>query len=314
MKLNKKILIVTPIYPPDPGGPATYSYNLKKYLENIKIISFSSNPNIITVSKKIPAIRQLKLLLKIIETPADIIYAQDPLVTGFASVIAGKLTNRKTIIKFVGDQGWEKYQTTKGNLSIENYLKSQAKFTWQYWLQKLILSLTNNVVVPSIYLKTLLNRYCKINSSKIIVIPNFTNSKLSKKIRKQNYILFVGRDKPWKKIGLLKKSHSKVVETMAESKIFVLPSTYEGFPHVLLEAGLNECLIIASNIPAHQEIIEHKKTGLIFNVNDLEDLKSKLIWAIEHSEESKKMVQLFSNKIKSTWTMKDHFKKLKTVL
>lgn len=45
--------------------------------------------------------------------------------------------------------------------------------------------------------------------------------------------------------------------------IFLLPSTKEGLPYVLLEAGLAEVPVLATRVGGIPELIEHEKTGLL---------------------------------------------------
>lgn len=49
-------------------------------------------------------------------------------------------------------------------------------------------------------------------------------------------------------------------------KFFILPSFFEGNPKVLLEAMANGCIVFASNIDNHREIIEHGINGFLFNL------------------------------------------------
>ena len=45
--------------------------------------------------------------------------------------------------------------------------------------------------------------------------------------------------------------------------IFILPSTKEGLPYVLLEAGLAGCPVVASNLPGNRDIIDTGHSGLL---------------------------------------------------
>jgi glycosyltransferase involved in cell wall biosynthesis len=45
--------------------------------------------------------------------------------------------------------------------------------------------------------------------------------------------------------------------------IFILPSTKEGLPYVLLEAGLARVASVSTNVGGIPEIIEHEKSGLL---------------------------------------------------
>jgi glycosyltransferase involved in cell wall biosynthesis len=50
--------------------------------------------------------------------------------------------------------------------------------------------------------------------------------------------------------------------------VFVLPSRFEGFPLVVLEALLAETAVIATNVGSVAEAVRHEKTGLLVPVDD----------------------------------------------
>ena len=54
--------------------------------------------------------------------------------------------------------------------------------------------------------------------------------------------------------------------------IFILPSLKEGVPYVLLEAGLAERAIVASNVGSIPEVIEDNVNGLLVPPRDVEAL------------------------------------------
>lgn len=66
---------------------------------------------------------------------------------------------------------------------------------------------------------------------------------------------------------------------MAISDVLVHPSYREGFPNVLLEAGAICCPIICSDINGNTDLVNHKKTGLVFPVKNKEALKEALEFA-----------------------------------
>jgi glycosyltransferase involved in cell wall biosynthesis len=57
-----------------------------------------------------------------------------------------------------------------------------------------------------------------------------------------------------------------------DADVFIFPSEREGLSNVLLEAMSMELPIIATNIGGNIELIENKKTGLLFKTNDKESL------------------------------------------
>ena len=102
-----KILIATSIFPPDIGGPATYSKILADELPKrgvgVDVLSYGF------ISPEAPKIfRYLIYFLKIFKRAfgADLLYAQDP-VFGLAACISALILRKKFVLKVVGDYAWE---------------------------------------------------------------------------------------------------------------------------------------------------------------------------------------------------------------
>lgn len=73
---------------------------------------------------------------------------------------------------------------------------------------------------------------------------------------------------------------------LTEAKALIFPSIwYENFPMTILEAYSMGTPVIASNIGSLPEIVQDKKTGLLFNSGDPEDLANKIEWAWNHPRE-----------------------------
>jgi glycosyltransferase involved in cell wall biosynthesis len=64
--------------------------------------------------------------------------------------------------------------------------------------------------------------------------------------------------------------------------ILVHPSYREGFPNVLLQAGAMQCPIVCSAITGNVDVVEHERTGLLFEAKNQNDLTEKLRFALEH--------------------------------
>lgn len=73
------------------------------------------------------------------------------------------------------------------------------------------------------------------------------------------------------------------------SDIFVFPSHREGFPNVLLQAGAMQLPIICTNIMGNVDIVRDNETGLTFKCQDENELKDKIILALNEPGHIKKM-------------------------
>jgi glycosyltransferase involved in cell wall biosynthesis len=75
------------------------------------------------------------------------------------------------------------------------------------------------------------------------------------------------------------------------------PSHREGFPNVLLQAGAMLCPIICSRIEGNTDIVEHEKTGLIFEVKNELQLQEKMEQALANPGSLKQYAKTLRLKI-----------------
>lgn len=94
-----------------------------------------------------------------------------------------------------------------------------------------------------------------------------------------------------------------IKEELRKSKIFVLPSNYEGMPNALIEAMAVGCAVISTDCPCGgpRELIENNKNGILVPLNDEKTLSDKINYLIENEdiiknlgEESKKIKQILN--------------------
>lgn len=88
-----------------------------------------------------------------------------------------------------------------------------------------------------------------------------------------DYVIFLGL-RPHKEIP----SHLKMAD------IFVLPSLYEGFPNVLLEAMAAGLPIVATNVTGIPEIIKNETNGFIVNPNSSSEIAEKILFLLENPD------------------------------
>ena len=92
-----------------------------------------------------------------------------------------------------------------------------------------------------------------------------------------NYIKIIKKYKLEKRFEFIKKIKNKDLKKYyGESSVFVLPSYVDSFPYSLLEAMINKCAIISTNIGGIPEIINNEITGYTFKSGDIVSLCEKI--------------------------------------
>lgn len=73
------------------------------------------------------------------------------------------------------------------------------------------------------------------------------------------------------------KPHNQLPDFYKQASIFVSPTLSEGFGLTLAEALACGCAVVVSDLPAVQDIIENQKTGLVFEVGNVEALAQCIV-------------------------------------
>ncbi len=74
-----------------------------------------------------------------------------------------------------------------------------------------------------------------------------------------------------------------------KTKIFVIPSLFEGMPMTILEAMACKCAVISSKTAGGKKLIKDNETGLLFDINNEDQLKEKIGFLIENEKVLKKI-------------------------
>ena len=332
LNLKKRVLISTGIFPPDVGGPATYSKILLDELpkENfgVRVLNFG-------LVRQLPKIiRHLVYFFKVLAMGknADVIFAQDPVSVGLPAALAARILCKKFILKVVGDYAWEQGVQRFGVREIlDDFLKN--KYRWEVELlrkiQKFVANRADKIIVPSEYLKKVVAAW-GIKQGKIRVVYNSFDAleiKISKAdARKQlgisgKILVSAGRDVPWKGFQALRDLMPEISKQIPDAKlfilsnepkeklllylraadVFVLNTAYEGFSHLILEAMAMGAPVVTTDAGGNPELIEDGKSGFLVKFNDKNVLKSKILEILKNpalaqklSENAKKKASEFS--------------------
>ena len=80
---------------------------------------------------------------------------------------------------------------------------------------------------------------------------------------------------------------SNPMDYIHKADVLVLPSIIEGLPGVLLEAMINNTIVVANNVGGIKEIIDHLQTGYLVNAHDEEAFVNAMVKAV--SEDNSKI-------------------------
>lgn len=174
------LILVTSIFPPEIGGPATYASEILKRFaakgQQVKIVTLPKRP----VKLKFVGFiyNHLALLVSVLKSSkgCKLIYAMNPAYIGLIAFVAARLTGKSVVLRFVGDAAWESaFGSKETKKNLEDFLKSPEggiNIKILLILQKFVLSKTDKIIVPSHFLKEVLVNYYRIDDRKVKVIYN----------------------------------------------------------------------------------------------------------------------------------------------
>lgn len=275
-------LIATGLFPPQVGGPATYSKLLLERLPDrgftVKIQSFGW---VIAYPK---GISHLIYFLKIFfgALQADIVYAQDPVSVGLPSLIAAKILRKRFFLKIVGDYAWEQGSQRSG---ITDLLDSFSTETEKYpflvrALKKIQLLVANNadtIIVPSNYLKQIVTNWGIHDPAKIKVIynafnePHIDGDKITLR-KKLNFtgpiITSAGRLVPWKGFDTVISLMPEIAKQVPGVHLFIAGDGPDKayLQETIKKAGAEKFVTLTGKMP-QKDLFEYIKASDLFVLN-----------------------------------------------
>ena len=247
-----KILIAAGIFPPDVGGPATYSKILGGELaargHTVRVVTYTDSENRkigksdypihLIVRSPFKPWRYFKFFRALIKhgRDADLIYAQGPVSDGYPAYMAARYLKKPLAVKITGDYSWERaasegltdvlideFQTLKDYPPAIRRMRD---------VQHTVCHHARIIITPSEYLKKLVTGW-GIKPEKIKVVYNAVErpevrSQKSEVRRKLGIaentflILSSGRDVPWKGFALLAEAAAELQTLHPEMEIKIL--------------------------------------------------------------------------------------------
>jgi glycosyltransferase involved in cell wall biosynthesis len=335
------LLIVTGIFPPDRGGPASSVPRMAEALtargHRVEVVCLSDRVDhdhraypfaVHRISRALFWPWRIAATVFTIWRAAlrhDLVYVNG---LGAESALAALLAGRRTVHKIVGDYAWERAVGRRWfTKTLEEYQVAAKSFRLRVIdaIRTVPIQLAAQTIVPSRYLQRIVEGW---GIEKVRVIYNATSTGSSAAVAARlpewpgKTLITVCRLVPWKCVDALIRllpelpttrlvvagggdlraeleelarttgvaervvflgdvPHAEVRGTLQQADAFVLNSSYEGLPHVVLEAMAAGVPVIATDAGGTGEVVEHETTGLLIPIGDTAALKSAIerLWA-----------------------------------
>lgn len=337
--MRAKILIVTGIFPPDSGGPASYVPKMAAALcergHEVDVVTLSDRRDHDDSAWPF-GLRRIRrglfwpwrILLTIwvvwrLARKKDIVYVNG---LGTEAALGAWLAGKPTVHKIVGDYAWERARSRGwfgGTLDEFQTARKWLRLRLLAFVRTFPLRGASRVIVPSDYLRRIVCGW-GIPPEKVSVVYNApaTSPRIAEDVTSASSpnvvdvppfsgttLITVCRLVPWKGVdalirliaatpdtrllvagdGALRGSlealaascgvkervvflgqvpHAAVRSLLQQANIFVLNSSYEGLPHVVLEAMEAGAPVIATDAGGTSEVVEDQVTGLLIPPGD----------------------------------------------
>lgn len=320
---------------------------LKKKLaeENIRTISIESLKRNIQIFGELANFFALLKILK--KEKPDIIHLNSSKIGGMGA-LAGRIINIKKIIftahgwahdeernflerKIIKFLHWITVLLTHTTIAVSNKTKEQlGNFPF---VSKKILVIHNGIVEPIFKDKYEARENLIPNKKEAVWIGTISELHKTKGLKYAieaiSNIIQRNKDVIFTIIGdgEERKSLSKLIEESDLNKnifllghiddaqkylkafdVFTITSIKEGLPYTLLEAGMAELPVVASNVGGIPEIIEDKKLGFLVEPANIEGIEKSLLYLIENKDKRMQFGKNLHEKVKADFTLEKMLK------
>ena len=202
-----RLLIATPLYPPEPGGPATYAKLLEEGLPGrgieVSVVKFSDVRGYVKVVRHVVYGWRLFRLAR----RHDLVLALDPVSVGLPAAVAALLSRTPFVVKVVGDYAWEQGRQRFGiRESLDEFVRTRRvprSVAFLRFVQRWVAGRAKVVIVPSEYLKRIVQCW-GVPEGKFAVVHNAVEFTKGGKVPEEvaalpaPLVVSVGRLVPWK--------------------------------------------------------------------------------------------------------------------
>jgi glycosyltransferase involved in cell wall biosynthesis len=206
-----RLVIATPLYPPEIGGPATYAALLARGLPprgiEVEVVPFGEVRLLPKLLRHYAYYRRVKRALR----GADLALALDPVSVGLPTMLAARRAKKPYVVKIVGDYAWEQGRQRAGvTEDLDTFVTHRQRATLVRLLQQVqrrVARAAAMAIVPSAYLKRIVVWWGVAGD--IMVIPNAVHLEEGGSVSEAVHtlprplVVTAGRLVPWKGVAEL---------------------------------------------------------------------------------------------------------------
>lgn len=282
-----KIVLATPIYPPEIGGPAIYIKELCERIHkehDVTIVAYTdvrkpfAGTKLISISKRRPLpIRLIKFFVSIWQASkeTDLIYVQNAMAAGLPVALVSILRNKPYVLKFVGDEAWERAsQNRKTEKRLEEFLREPEggiRTTFMMWIQGFVLRHASVVTTPSAYLREEIIKAYGVHPERAVVNYNAAEEPQIlpfETARKKHQIATTARLVAWKGIAGIIRALKIVKNNIPDTTLVVAGDGPEmaNLKELASELGVNDAVKFLGNI-SRAETWQLRKSSDVYVLN-----------------------------------------------
>ncbi len=275
-----RLLLATPLLPPDVGGPATFAKSLITHLPGrgieISVAYFGK------VRKFPPGVRHLvylALLWKLSES-CDAILALDPVSVGFPAALVASFRKKTFLLRVAGDFAWEQGMNRFGVTELLDDFVKQGQthplVRLFVFVERYVARKARRIIVPSAYFKKVIGKW-GIEAKKIEVILSAVED-IAVSGRRDVlrgilqfdgvFVMSAGRLVPWKGFETLISAVPTLRKKFPNVKLMIAgDGPQRGALETLIETkGLEENVVLAGNLE-RDVLLRYIKAADLFVLN-----------------------------------------------
>lgn len=318
-----KIVIATPLYPPEIGGPAVYAKELNERFAasgiNIMLVKFSD-------MRRYPKfLRHAVYFWRVFRAAqgADAILAFDTWSTGMPAILVAKVRRQKMIVRIGGDFLWETYiERTHMLVKLSEFYKIKRNFSYKehliYFGTHGIIRCADALVFNTAWQKDLWERAYGFNPQKASVIENEYPAQREMSPARGRVFIAAGRSHSLKNMGVLKTAFAYLQNTYPDIELdtrslppdehkarirsayaVIIPSVSEVSPNAAIDAiRFGKPFIMSSDTGVRERLAD---AGIFVDTLDMEELRIAMESLLDIREYARVQVRVQAFAFAHSW-------------